>query len=378
MQLFLFAGLLLCVYLGVLFGLNKWIIKQPPKQLQYRLSAGVGAFLMGGLMLGLAGSNIILRSPSLSLYTWIIGVFFGLLYTAARFGMGKAKVVWMPLACAAGVYILHKALPQIEMDLFNACVMFLSWWGSMSIVMFFDRLPLLNFLTLGTWTLALITMTLISSFIPPQMAVMSVLLLVPVWAIINNLSRRMEGMLGLYGITLTGFIMGGIIAACVGMNSYGSAIALMSYYLFEGIWFVLAWLGWHPLGMEKGMFAFGTVLAKENTGAVVKLIFYRLLTLSLLGVLMWQSRRVDILLVLIFIIFLDTYMRFKTSKPAPTIRDMWASTKNDLKKLWNQYRHGKESQSKANVSERPVRARKPVVKKKVVAKKKTIKRKKKK
>ena len=102
MQILLFAVLLLCAYLGTLFGFDFWIKKQPEKVLKHRLSAGSGAFLMGAITLGLACTSILFGAPTLMQYTRIVVTLFGLLYVVARFGQVKATIVWMPLAFADG------------------------------------------------------------------------------------------------------------------------------------------------------------------------------------------------------------------------------------------------------------------------------------
>ena len=375
MQIIWFAGLVVCIYFCTLFGFLSWIKKQTQKTLTYRLRVGVGAFLMGAFMLGLAGSNIICGAPNLRVYTWMIGVLFGLLYLAARFCHIKAKIVWVPLMCLVGTYVLHKAIPVIPMTPMNVMAMFASWTTIMSLVMFFDRLPLLNFLTLGAWTLAFAVMSCLNmNAVPPQIAAISLLLMAPLWGVISVLSRRGDGSLGTYGSTFLGFIMGGIVAICTGAGSYGSALALSAYYLFELGFFIVALIGLHPMGMEKGSFAFGTILMRGDPVPVVKVVFFRLIILSLLASMMWRTNRLGILTVIIMLIMLDLYNRFKVAgAPAPTIKEMWCDTKEGLKKLWKQERGPKTKEVAVAVERKPVKSQKAPAKKQKVSVKKTTK-----
>ena len=370
MQFIWFSIVLVCLYFGTMYGFYIWLQKQNPKKLPVLLSAGCGAFLLGSFMLGLVCSNLIFSSPTLVQYTWIVGTCFAVMYCAARFNRIKSKAIWVPLVCAAGVYVLHKAMPNTSFDLLQALILTLSWSIVMSLVMLFDRLPLLNFLTIATWTMAFTTMYVLSLFGSPQIAVLGLLLLTPLWGLLNILVHYGKGQFGPYVSALLGFVMGGMIAICLLSESYGSALTMLSYYLFECFFFVLAFIGLHPLNTTKGDFLLGSLLTNNRPAAIIRVVFYRLLILSLIAALMWQTNKMGILFVIILVVLVDTYNRFKASgAPAPTIKTMWKDTKVMIKQAWQQC-HQLISQPQKEIQKKPVSSKKTSGKKPTRGKKK--------
>ena len=369
-----FAIYLMCAYFATLIGFNLWIKKQSEKVLEYRLPAGVASFLFIPFTLGLAFCSIVFSSPSLAAYTWFLGISIAILYCTARFDNIKEKLIWMPLVCAAGTYALQKAVEsQITLD--YGIVIALVWTCIMGIVMFFDRLPLLNFLTVGTWALSFAAIGIISGTGAPAIAVLGLLLLAPLWAILSTLAKRLEGSLGPYASAFLGFIMGGMISVCLMAHSYGSALILMGYYLFELFFFVMGLLGFHPFGMQPGDFALGAVLAKNKPTPIIKVVFFRLLIMALIAALMWKINKIGVLSIIILIILADTYNRFNAAgAPPPTIRQMWSDTKNGLKMAWKSLLNMKPLQ----VAKKEPEEKKVVTPQKKSVKKKAVKRKKKK
>jgi len=372
MQMFLFSLVLVCLYFGAMYGFYAWIQRQPPQKFPVCLATGCGTFLLGSFMLGLTASSMIFGSPMLSQYAWIVGASFVALCCAVRFV--KTKILWVPLVSALGVYVLHQVMPEVPGNTLNAALLTIVWSLVMGVVMAFDRLPLLNFLTIGTWAMAYATMYALSLFGSPMIAVLSLLMLAPLWGMLNVLVRNGEGRFGPYATAVLGFVMGGIIALCFVAGSYGSALAMLSYYLFEGFFFLLAWFGLHPFGMQKGEFALEKILSNNNPTPIVRVIFYRLLILSLIAALMWQSNKVSVLVVIVLVILLDTYNRLKgAGAPPPTIRSMWRDTKVAMKQAW------KSLGNKNKIEEKKVNKKVTVKTQKAPAKKKTpTKRKKKK
>ncbi|MBQ3695595.1 MAG: hypothetical protein II938_01320 [Alphaproteobacteria bacterium] len=338
MQIIWFAVFLACLYFGTLIGFSFWIKKQDENVLVNRLPAGVGAFLFGALILGLAYCCAFFLKPSLAAYTWIVVVSFAILYCSARFESLKSKAIWMPLVCVAGTYALQKLVPGSIDLVYGGCVA-LVWMVVMGTVMFFDRLPLVNFLTLGTWAIAFTTLYVLSGFGSSEIATLGLLALAPLWALLNVLTHRMVGSFGPYASALLGFIMGGIVAMCLLTHSYGSVFMMTSYYLFEIFFFVLGLLGFHPLGMNRGQFALSVVLSKNNPVPVMRIVFFKLLIIALIAALVWQNNKnIFIYLIGIAVInWVDTYNRFKAGgAPAPGIRQMWQETKIQLKNLWQE------------------------------------------
>ncbi len=374
MQFIWFSVVLVCLYFGAMYGFYGWIQKQTTQKVPASMETGCGTFLLGSLILGLAGASVVFGNPALVEYTWILCACFAVMYCAACFQKTKQKAIWVPLVSALGVYVLHKAMPASPIDGWSALILTAVWSGVMGLVMVFDRLPLLNFLTVGTWAMAFTTMYVLSLFGSPAIAVLSLLMLAPLWGMLNILVREGEGHFGSYATAVLGFVMGGIIALCFVAGSYGSALALLSYYLFEIFFFALAWFGLHPFGMQKGEFALEKVLTNHNPTPIIRVIFYRLLILSLIGALMWKSNKISALILIILVILLDTYNRLKgAGAPPPTIRSMWQDTKAAFKQTWAAWRN------KVSIKEEKKVGKKAVIKtQKVPVKKKPTKRKNKK
>ena len=364
MQFIWFSVVLVCLYFGAMYGFYGWVQKQSRQNFPASLATGCGTFLLGSFMLGLAGSSVIFGNPILSQYAWIIGASFVAICCAARFV--KTKILWVPCVGALGVYVLYQVMPTLPVNMFNVVVLTAIWSLVMGLVMLFDRLPLLNFLTIGTWAMAFATMYVLSSFESPAIAVLSLLMLAPLWGMLNILVREGEGHFGPYATAILGFVMGGIIALCFVSGSYGSALAMLSYYLFECFFFLLAWFGLHPFGMQKGEFALEKILTNHNPTPIIRVIFYRLLILSLIGALMWKSNKISALILIILVILLDTYNRLKgAGAPPPTIRSMWQDTKAAFKQTWAARRNKASLKEEKDVGKKAsVKTQKTPVKKK--------------
>ncbi len=376
MQMLLFSLVLVCLYFGSMYGFYVWLQKQAKQKINACLNVGCGTFLLGAFMLGLVGSTVIFEKPMFMQYTWIVGACFAVMCCAAKFEKVKEKAIWVPLMSAVGVYALHQIIPSVHMDIMSAIILTIVWSIVMSIVMLFDRLPLLNFLTIGTWAMAFTTMYVLSLFGSSSIAVLGLLMLAPLWGMLNILVRYGEGRFGPYATSLLGFVMGGIIALCCVSGSYGSAMALLSYYIFEGFFFLLAWVGFHPFGMQKGEFVLERVLSEHNPAPIIRVIFYRLLVLSLIAALMWQTNKIAILMIIILVVLMDTYNRLKgAGAPSPSIRSMWQDTKAGLKQIWENFRAKEAIVSEKDKSTTPKTPKKSQNK---LVKKTTTKRKKKK
>ncbi len=372
--MFLFSLVLVCLYFGNMYGFYVWTTKQNPKKSSNYLDIGSAIFMLGSFIFGLAASNMIFGRPPLAQYTWIICLAFLIIYCTERFRSILAKIIWIPLVCAIGTYVLHKAFP-IPFDWIQAVSLTLVWSIIMAVVIFFDKLPLLNFLTIATWTMAFTAMYVLNSFGSPQISVLGLITLAILWGILNILARYGKGQFGPYTSTLLGFIMGGMIAICLISESYGSALAMLGYYIFEGFFFTLALLGFHPFRMEKGNFVLTKVMENNTPAAIIRIVFYHLLILSLLAVFVWQVNKIGILLILILVVFMDIYNRFKSGgTPAPTIRTLWQDTKSTLKQAWQSWRKKDDNVKKEKI----ITTKTPHKTKKTTIKKKTLKTKKKK
>ena len=349
MQLILFSILLVVLYLGILLGLNIWLKRNQNSVHESRLQPVVAAFLMSGFMLGLMGDNFVFSKPNLSLYTCIVGALFALLYALARWP--NKKIIWLPIVCSAGTYIIHKAFPALEIGIGGYVVMAAVWSAVMWCVMFLDKLPLLSFLTAASWSLALSIMGLLNNFFPAEFVVVMLTVFASLWAVTTVLMKLGYPILGVYGSSFLGFIMGGLIAACVAFKAYGTGVAFTGYYLFELFMFALAWLGFHPLNMTRGDFAFSAVLRESKSQVVVKTLFYHQIILAMLALFIWQRIA---WVVLVPVVLLDTYFRFKNLvTPMPTVKEMWRNTKSDVKKLFEEEKEClKMIMSKERVSNR--------------------------
>jgi len=332
MDIFLFAGVLIGLYFCAQIGFKIWYQKHMQKDLQYQVFPAMAAFIFIPVVLGLACSSVIFGFPTLSLYTLISCACIAVLYLAAQWP--ERKKIWVPLVCVSGTYLLHKIFPNIQFDWLLYCIVAVVWMCVMSLVMFFDKIPLLSFLTFASWTLAFVAIALTGTSFPVALTVMSALIFAPLWGVFKNSVSEMHGSLGLYASAFLGFIMGAVIAVCVANSAYVSATALMGYYLFEGLIFCIAYLGLHPFGMQRGDFALTTMFNKGNPTAIVKLVFYHLIILSLVAVLSWQARRMMFAGVALAVIWMNLLNRFRTyGEPETTIKQVWKSTKMSLQSL---------------------------------------------
>lgn len=378
MQFVWFSVLLVCSYVGTLFGFSFWLKRRSKEEISFCLEPAGAAFLMGAVMLGLTFCSVIFSRPNLSLYTWIVSALFAVLYLSTQWPQLKAKMVWIPLLCFSGSYVLHKTFPEIPMGAGMFMGVTAVWILTMMTVVFFDRLPLLSFLTMGSWTLAFTVMGIANSEFPPEFVVLALLTFAPLWAIVNIFSREKQGLLGEYASPLLGFIMGSFIAMCIMFSSTGSAITLMGYYILEAVLFALAWLGLKPLGIQKGNFAFMTVLQKGHPEAIIKVVFYHLVILSLLATLMWQTTSISVLLLALVVVLVDVYNRFRVSgAPAASIKEIVMDMKNSFKELTSK-KKTKVAVSKLKHNENPKESHKQVSKKKNISKISKTKKKKKK
>lgn len=338
MSVIYFVGILLCAYFGTVMGFNLWTRKQKEQDFEIKCMPAVAAFLCGAILLELTANALIFGTPSVSVYTWIACLLIGILYLTARFDSVKQKGIWMPLVCVAGTYVLHKVIPDLPMPFPQSLLISGAWLITMITVLFFDKLPLLSFLTFSVWSLSFAIGTAVGNFIPIQLTSIAWMTLIPVWGLMVGMVKRKEGSLGPYATTLISFIMGGIVATTVAYGAYGSSLSLMAYYLFEAFFFALAWFGFHPMGMQKGEFAFSRVYLNQNhnKASLIKVVFYHLLILSLLAVVTWRTNRNTLVVLVILIILWDVYNRLKTQEPTPTIKEVFADTKTAVKEMWSE------------------------------------------
>lgn len=328
-----FIGILVCLYFGTFWGLFFWAKKQG-EDFSRRLPAAVAGFLVAMFMTGLAACHFLFAAPKLTAYTMIGVVLVALLFLAAKWP--EKKKIWLPLMCIGGTYIVHRMIPDMPLDYMTYGLMSVVWMAVMAVVMFLDRLPLLSFFTMATWAFAFATVVFLEGVMPPMLAIGCWLVLVPLWATIRVSAEEMKGSLGVFGSSFLGFMMGGVIAVCVGLHAYNSALSLTSYYLFEMLMFGLAWFGFHPMGMQKGEFAYMIALQKGNSARIIKVLFYHLMVLSLIAVLTWNSKYNWTILLVIAIVLLDLYNRYKLfGQQGPSVRQLWRDTKAGLKELWH-------------------------------------------
>ena len=346
MQLILFSVALACFYCGTFFGLRLWMKRQNGERLSVKLPAAVASFLVSVFVFGMAVCYVLFSVPKLSGYTMLVCLFVAVLVAAAKWP--EQKKVWMPIVCMAGTYVLHRLLPAMPVGCWTYVSMVVVWLAVMSLVVFFDYLPLLSFFTIATWAFAFASVIFIDGAIPLLLPAACWLIVAPLWAIIQVSAVNMMGRLGPYASAFLGFVMGGIIAVCIGFGSYNSALSLMSYYLFEGVFFVLALIGFHPFGMEKGEAVYIIALKKGNPARVLKMIFYHLIILALVAVLAWQTRYIWSVSLMITIVLLDMYNKFKFGKTDVSMRQLW----HDTKSFWRQRKANATSELKEENKEK--------------------------
>ncbi len=336
MQLIWFSVILLSSYFGTLAGLHFWLKKHTQNQLEVKLPGVVAGILVTAFLLGLACCNILWGIPKLTGFTMVSFLLLAVLFLSAKWE--NQKKIWMPLVCLAGSYVVCK-LCAIPFDCMTYLMMSGMWLLVMALVVFFDRLPLLSFFMMAAWAVAFAMVVLIQGGVPLELAVILWLSVVPLWALIRLSGQEMKGSLGPYGAALLGFVMGAIIALCVGLKAYNSAVILMSYYLFEWGLYLFAGLGWHFLGMKKGDFAYMLALQKGNSVRIVKTVFYHLIILSLIAVLSWNTRYVWSIYFIVAIVLLDVYNRFKLcDQPEPSLRQLYRETKLSFREMYQQFK----------------------------------------
>ena len=335
MQLVWFCVGLICFYFGTDFAFRFWTKKQTDKSFLMNFPATVAGFLSTVFLLGVALCHIIFRTPKISNYTMLSCLVIFVLFLSAKWP--EKKKIWIPIVCASGTYVLHRLLPTMPLSWMSFILMTLAWISVMTLVILFDVLPFLSAFTVAAWAIAFSTVVLTMESVPLLLTVACWLLVVGLWAMLKSLSAKMVGCLGPYASAFLGFVMGGIIAVCIGARAYSSAFALMSYYLFEGALFLLAYLGLHPLTMNKGDFAYLVALQKGNPSRLIKSLFYHLVVLSLIAVLVWSTKYSWAVIFVTTIVLADLYNKFHLfGKEEPTLKSMWKDTKESCKALWQQ------------------------------------------
>lgn len=328
MQTGLFLVVLGCLYFATLFSFRFWLKKTPGNILQQRLQPAIAVYLCASSIAGLIGTLCVWGIAEWPLYVYSAGSLILVLYMMKLWPY--KKLFWTPFVCLIGTYLIFTALPTSEITLWKCLGAFFAWLLVMWIVMFFDRLPFLSFLTMTSWTMAMTAVGLSAQNIPMAVVVMSVVVFIPLLAISNGLFNGIQAILGPYGSTLLAFVMGGMMATCIASQAYVSATVFVGYYLFEGLLFLMAYLGLHPLQMQKGDFALTTMCQQKSPSFVIKTIFYHELILALLAALTWPSNHVG-LLVLAAIVLFHLYREMGT--PTMTMKQMWQETKKDVRDL---------------------------------------------
>ena len=337
MQLIWFFTVLLCLYVGGLAGFHLWFKRHTRTQFPIKLPGVIAGFLASSFLLGLASCHIIFGVPKLAGFTMVAFLVLATLFLSAKWS-GQKKI-WLPIMCCAGSYAACKIFPSISFEPITYLLMVVSWLIVSAMVIFVDGLPFLSFFTVAAWAIAFALRVFTNGIVPAEFAVLSWLLVVPLWATLRVSAQEMQGGLGLYGSTFLGYMMGGIIALCVGFGAYGSALTLSSYYLFEWTMFMLPFLGMHLLGMNRGDFAYMVTLRTGNPERIVKTVFYHLIVLALVAVLAWKTKYIWSILIIISIVLLDVYNRYKLcGQPEPSIRQLCRETKQSFQGLYQQFK----------------------------------------
>lgn len=348
MQLIWFGVMLLCLYGGVILGFHVWFKRHTSNQFPIKLPGVVAGFLASAFLLGLASCHIIFNAPRLSGFTMVVFLVLATLFLSAKWS--EQKKIWLPIMCCAGSYAACKIFPAIPFELITYLLMSFSWLLVAALVIFFDCLPFLSFFTVAAWAIAFALRVFTNGLVPPELAVLLWLLVVPLWATLRVSAQEMQGSLGPYGGAFLGYMMGGIIALCVGFGAYSSALTLISYYLFEYGMFALPFLGMHLLGMHKGDFAYMIALCTGKPERIIKTVFYHLVVLALVAVLVWKAMYIWFVVVIILIVLLDVYNRYKLcGQPEPSIRQLWRETKLSFQELCQQFKLSRKAETENSV-----------------------------
>ena len=148
MQLILFSVLLVCLFFGVSIGFRIWLRRCSVSPFtQEMFDAGVCAFLIGAIMLGLVGCNIFFSQPNLTLYIGSVAGLFGVVCATALWPVHKK--VWMPILCGLSVFLIYSVFPELTVNWWHYALMGIVWTTVMAMVVYFDRLPLVSFMMMA-------------------------------------------------------------------------------------------------------------------------------------------------------------------------------------------------------------------------------------
>ena len=337
MQFVVLAVVAILLYLGTMGVFRFWQRRYSEGQVVEGLPRVCGSFVVGAFLIGLVATGTVIPVVTPNLCSFIAIALLFLLYATDRWWKLKYQIIWFPFLALFGTSLCPMFLSDLPFEMSNQLVMAAVWTSVMTIVVYFDKLPLVTFLTLSSWLIACGVMTLTPSTLPSAFAVTLLLIVAPVWGIVNMLARFFGvALLDRYVSMVIGFIMGGIIAICVGYGCYMSAMTFCSYYLFELFFILLCYCGFHPFGMQKGEFVFSTCLAESQSIRLVRILFGHLIILSLLAVLMWRGQNSKAGYIVLAIVLIDLWNRYRTlGTPVPGYKEMWGETKKMCAMAWD-------------------------------------------
>ncbi len=362
MQIFVVALVTLLAYLGTMSGFWFWLKSRTPKDIEHNLEATIGGVIVSVLILSLGAILTVFPQVSLRQYALLIAVLMSLLYAQNKWPRLEYKFFWTMFLALFGTALAAEILPGLPVSLDNQVAMTLTWFVVMNAVIWFDREPLVSFLTAASWALAFSLICLTPNMFPAQLAILMVLTVAVLWGMLNMMAKYLSRVsLGPYGSTVLGFIMGGVIAVFVGYGSVASAITLCSYYLFELVFIGLTYCGFHPLRMQKGDFVLNRCLIEAKSAGLIRILGIHLICLALLGALLWRTPWIGALLIVTLVMLVDLYNRYHgLGRPVPGFRDMWHETQNMVKAALQRTKFNSRSTQPVKASEPAVESAKEI------------------
>ncbi|MGN0919898.1 MAG: hypothetical protein ACI4OR_04000 [Alphaproteobacteria bacterium] len=329
-----FLAFLFCVcaitFIGLLFGLKLCAHFCPTSFLPHNEKSTAIALYSAFLLAGLALS-VFSFLPFSVWGVWALSGFAVLGLRCSSFSK-KWKRIFSFLLCLGAVLTLYQ-LNQTAV-LFS-CLFALFWWGIWSLYVWFDRFAFVSFLTSVSWMIALFSVGAVMHTVPASLMAASGVMGAGVLAVSYFRLGQKKPILGPLTASLAGFIWAGIWTYFLTTGAFIQVLTGLGYYLFEGIFLVIALYFHRPLQtfLER-LLAFGPLAPKA-----VRILFSHLLILSFLSAMTLQIKATvaPVLIFALAVVLIDLYLRLNTLlHPQPAWRELFKNTKDSLLLLTKQ------------------------------------------
>ena len=278
------------------------------------------SFLVGGIILSAAHFF-----PLSSLIVWAVAGLAALGMDCSSFSKRWKALLSFGLCMGSVLNLYQFSQNAVFWTLGGALI----WWGIWRLWVWFDRFPLISFLTSLSWMFALCSVGLFMHTIPFFLLVPVSLIGTGVVAVSFFQLSQKKPFLGALSASLAGFVWGGIWFYFLSAGAVFQVLTAFGYYLFEGIALAIACYYHRPLQTYlTELLAFPNLASKA-----VSVVFSHLLILSFLSAMTigMNLTVAPVLLFALIIILVDLYLRLSSlMNPQPTWRELFKNTKEGL------------------------------------------------